>query len=235
MKASFVAMDLAYEASFQPMYFEIAERGPALLKSMHKNLSSYGYIGSGDMQVFGGTSLSDAGVRVSMFNQHARIEISATSCIIRFTQMSNSADLRLCKACVSAVEDVLNGELANPRFGFYSLDPLCWLDLKGVSATDFLADLVTTKNPLQLSRQEGVRIHRGVNIELENDLAQWNAIMNLFRVRDNPSQIMFSCRVIYGEDSSIRGSTSQIEHLEELMNLFFSDVGLEVFDFEVEN
>jgi len=180
MRASFAAVELAYKMSFHPMYFELPERTPVLLKAMHESLSQYGYIGSDDMQMSGGTSLSDVGVHISMFNQHARIEVSATSCVIRFKEMLNRKDLNLCKACVSAVEDVLKDEPINPRFGFCSVDPLCWFDLDGSSASDFLAGLAVSGNHVQLSEQEGVCIHPGVNFELENELAQWNVIMNLF-------------------------------------------------------
>ena len=235
MVVNFLAMDLAYELSFHPTYIELPERGSALLKAIHRNLSSHGYIASADMQVFGGAALSDVGVRVLMFNQHARIEISATNCVVRFNQMYNSSHLELCKACVSSVERVLKEEPTKPQFGFCRVEPMVWFDLGAGSATDFLAGLMATKVRWQLTDLEGVCVHPGLSVEFENQVGQWSVAMNLFRGRDKPSQLMFSCHAVYGEKGVICGARTQVEHTEQLINRFLNDVGLEVSGFYPES
>lgn len=235
MRANFSGLDLVYEVAFSPMYFELRERGSALLKSIHSSLDSFCSIEATDMQVFAGNSLSEFGVRIAMFNGQARIDISAKSFLVRFDQMLSSAHLELCKACISSLESVLKEEPARPDLGATRINPTVLLNLTDCSASDFLAELMPANSRPVLKSTEHMSVYPGVNIEMESVQERWSAIMNLFRGRGSPSQLVHSFQAIYFEGGPFSGSSRQAEHLEHLVNLFLKDVDLEVVGFYSEH
>ena len=235
MRASFAGLDLVYEVAFSPMYFELRERGSALLKSIHSSLGSSCGIEATDMQVFAGSSLSEFGVRVAMFNGQARIDVSANSFLVRFDQMLNSAHLQLCKACISSMERVLREEPAKPALGSTRVNPTVLLNLADCSASEFLGELMSANNCTVLNNTEGISVHPGVNVEIESQQERWSTIMNLFRGRGSPSQLIYSFQAVYSKGGPFNGSSQQADHLEYLVNLFLKDVGLEVIGFSSEH
>ncbi len=233
MEAFCKRMDLNYEIEFSAISFDLPERGLALLKSIHANINPQFSIAATDMHVFGGNSLSDIRVRVSMFNRNAQIEITTDRCTISFLNLLNDDHLTICKICISLIEKALKDVLTNVQFDAAIIKPILYLELgRGESsASSYLTSLTPPNSRSSLDEIGNVTVHPGINIEVDNEEEKWNVILNAFRDRAEDSSLIVSCHALYSEKGEIHGLDSRSEHLKRLINVFLNNIGLDVSGF----
>ena len=230
MKATFLQMDLTCEIAFPTLSFELPTQGLTLLKSIHDNINPKYPIASTDMQIFGGNSLSDIRVHVSMFNGSAQIDILVNKCSIKFFRLQNSTDLEVCKECISLIEKALKETLPNLQYSHLTINPELTFELNSGrgNASSFLAQITGLNNhAISFDEFGSVVQHQGLNLEIDNDEEEWNAVLNVFRNRLQDSSLIVSCFAAYRKNMM----TQSLDHFEHMINVFLSKIGLEVSNF----
>ena len=233
MKATFLKMDLTYQIAFSALSFELPTQGLALLKSIHDNINPKFPIASTDMQIFGGNSLSDVRVQVSMFNGSAQIEILVNQCSIRFFRLQNNTDVEICKDFISLIEKALKEALPNLQFSHLTINPELSFELDGGSgnASSYLAQITGLNNHvIRFDEFGSVVQHQGLNLEIDNDEEEWSTIMNVHRHRGQDSLLIVSCFAAYRKNMT----NQRLGHFERMINVFLSEIGLEVSNFYIE-
>lgn len=238
MEATFKRMDLAYEAMFSAPSFNLPQSATALLESLYEKINplaiSQGFsIAVSDMHVFGGNSLSDIRVRIAILNGDCSIDVTADKLSIGFSGLQNGKDLDICKDCISLSEQAVRAALSDLQVRCVVVRPTLFLELdrEAESASSHLAQVADFSTKFNLGGFGNAARHPGVNLEVENTEEGWNAIFNAFRVRTERSSLIISCYALYNEDGAIQGLENRTGHLERLIEMFLTGVGLETSTF----
>ena len=114
-------MNLEYEAHFSTPLFELPLRNIQVLKALYQAVSPLGALRSSDMQVVGGTLLSEVRIGLNVLNGTGWLNLTTDILTIRFNRLLSSEHFAQCKACISLSEQAIKGVL--PSFGLATSAP----------------------------------------------------------------------------------------------------------------
>jgi len=93
-------LDIVYEVIFSTLVFKLARENVDVLRIFYQHLAPHYSVRPSDMQVSGGTALSDVKARITLFRGNGVLEVTAD----KFSAAFNNAvekDFETIKDCVS--------------------------------------------------------------------------------------------------------------------------------------
>ena len=230
MMATLESIDLEYEAYFSTPLFDLPGQSTQVLKALHEAISPLCTLHSSDMQVLGGSLLSDVRIRLSLFNGSAWPNLTTDTLAMRFNRLERGEDFTLCKDCISATEQALKATLADLAVRAVMIKPTLFLhlDTAAVSAGRHIAEVAGTDLQIDLSGLGNATLHRAVALDLGNDEERWEAIFDAYRTKGDEASMTASCRVSHFEGGTLQNLESRIVHLRHVLKALLEGVNLKV-------
>lgn len=219
MKTTLEWMELTYDAEFSVPPFDLPRRDTDLLQSLHQFIHPRFPIRTTDMHVFGGTTLSDVCVRVTLFGGNGTIDVTADRLSTRFTGLRQHQDLDICNQCIALAEQALRGTLPDVEIGLVSIRPMLTLRLGDGStdAREYLRSVVKPAVDMDLGGLGAAALHPCVNLEVQNDDERWRAVLHAYPSGVDRSSVVVACSIIYTESPDPRSSEERNDRLWRLI------------------
>lgn len=232
MKASLNKLDLTYEALFSAPAFDLPARNTTLLKALYENFHPEVHIESNDMHVVGGSKLSEVRVGVTLSGGRVRIDVAADKFSLEFSGLQSSADIGMCKSCIQWSEQAVKSVLPDIVFEIILIRPLLFFELDGGvgSSKEHLAQVAGYLAQFDLSGFSGADLQPKIDINVENTEENWFAMMNAWPTVGQSATLNVSCFVRYSAGGTIHGLDNQANHIQNLIEMFLSGIGLEITD-----
>ena len=114
MKASFVGMEIGYQADFDVPLFDVIPQAPELQARIYAGVRGlYPYaLNTDDIHVSTGGMQSDTGLRIKMFGGNASVNLTPVRLAIDFSNL-NANDVEICKECIDLITVILNETCSN--------------------------------------------------------------------------------------------------------------------------
>jgi len=169
VKTTLEWMELTYDAEFSVPPFDLPRRDTDLLKSLHQFIHPRFPIRTADMHVFGGTTLSDVCVRVTLFGGNGTIDVTADRLSTRFTGLRQHQDLDICNQCIALAEQALRSTLPDVVIGLVSIRPMLTLRLgdEPMDAREYLRAVVRPAVDMDLDGLGAAALHPCINLEVQ--------------------------------------------------------------------
>ena len=242
MEAAIEHMDVQYEVAFSEPLFDLPRRNVEVLESFYNNLKP-GYLASpSDMQVAGGTSLSDVKVRVTMFGGLATLEVTIDRMLVEFRRVKSLSDFNTCKLCTLASEKAIWGIYPELRINRTAFNFDVHIKLNGnKSADQLLRDVGGYGNNIDLSQFGDVEQFPAANITILNEQKRWNSVFHAYAMLSDRSGLIASFRSSYTEaetdqglDHRLNEFTSRTEDLHKLFKILLGGIGINSADLDWE-
>ena len=194
-------MDLEYELHFRSPLFDLPARSVEMLQVLHAAVSPLTEPSSSDMQVLGGTWLSDLRIGMNLFGGKAWLNLTADQLTMRFNRMQQSDHLGECRTCIAACERALQAALpaAATRTAFIKATLSLRLDGAGPSAGDHLARVAGEEPRVDLSGLGTATLQRAIALDIQNDEERWEAVFDAYRSKFDEAAMTATCRVWHYE------------------------------------
>ena len=228
MKATLESMNLEYEAHFSAPLFELPGRSIQVLKALHQAISPLGALRSSDMQVIGGSLLSEVRIRLNLFNGDGWLNLTTDTLALGFNRLERTGDFAQCKACISLSEQALRGALPDLAVRTVTIKPTLSLRLDaaaGSAGRDF-AEVAGTDLQVDLSQLGNATLHRAIALDIENDEERWQAIFDAYRIKGDEGAITATCRVSHFEGGAVQDLESRSTHLRCVLKALLEGIGL---------
>ena len=171
------------------------------------------------MHVFGGTTLSDVCVRVTLFGGNGTIDVTADRLSTRFTGLRQHQDLEICNQCIALAEQALRSTLPDVEIGLVSIRPMLTLRLgdESTDAREYLRAVVRPAVDMDLDGLGAAALHPCVNLEVQNDDERWRAVLHAYPSGVDRSSVVVACSIIYTESPDPRSSEERNDRLWRLI------------------
>lgn len=221
---------LGYEARFSAPLFDLPGRSTELLRSLHGELGTRFSISPGDMHVWGGASLADVRLRVDMFGERGRIEVTVDKLLCDFDNLLTASDIAICQDCIVASERVIQESWPDMNFEFASMNLNYTVELgNGIdSASDYLSRVTAPGISLDLKEIDGAVKRQGIRLEIENEKGKWRVFITSDPRIGEKKSIFVSISAMFGSDSAVQGVEKRVDLLKRLVDLYFKGIGLNV-------
>ena len=223
-------LDLTYEATFAAPSFDLVQTGAQLLRSLHNSPHPRFRISPSDMHALGGTKISDVRCLISLFAGNGHIEVAADRLAMTFNNIRASADLAICKDCMTIVQEVVTQALRDTSILNASLKPTLFvrLDSENTTATACLSRIVGSRIEAGLGRLGNAIQYPRVSLEVGSTEERWYSSFSAYRNIEIESCFGATGYASYPETGYLQGIDHQIDHLKQLLSVFFSAMNLKV-------
>lgn len=230
MKTTLEWMELTYDADFAVPPFDLPRRDTDLLKSLHQFIHPRFPLRTTDMHVFGGTTLSDVCVRVTLFAGNGTIDVTADRLSIRFTGLRQPQDLAICNECIGLAEQALRSILPDVVIGLVTIRPMLTLRLgdESTDAREYFRGVVKPAVDLDLDGLGPAALHPCINLEVENDDERWRAVLHAYPSGVDRASVVVACSIIYTESPDPRSSEERNARLWRLIAALLQGLDLEI-------
>ena len=230
MKTTLEWMELTYDAEFSVPPFDLPRRDTDLLRSLHQFIHPRFPIRTTDMHVFGGTTLSDVCVRVTLFGGNGTIDVTADRLSTHFTGLRQHQDLDICNQCIALAEQALRSTLPDVVIGLVSIRPMLTLRLgdESTDAREYLRAVVKPAVDMDLGGLGAAALHPCVNLEVQNDDERWRAVLHAYPSGVDRSSVVVACSIIYTESPDPRSSEERNDRLWRLIAGLLRGLDLEI-------
>lgn len=221
-------IDITYQATFKTVAFELAGPGNlVVLRSLFSRLSPRYVVPTEELKSFGGTSMNDVRVQVTIANGQVTFEVTAEKLLINFKNVRTKEDLEVITDLANLGLEALHEALPTVKFREEILRFAAFLQLKG-KATNFLSQVIEVRSEhLQKPEHFGAKAaYSGFKIEMENQEAAWFAHFDLIRSWANESALIFTGGVTYQLGSSFESLKEKVAHTEQMADRFLVASGL---------
>ncbi len=220
MKGSLEWMELAYEAEFSSPLFDLPGRNTELLKSLHQSIHPRFLLRTRDLHVFGGTSLSDVCVRVTMFGGNGTIEVTAEKLSVSFNGLRGEQDTAICNECLILVEQALKKALPEAEITTFTARSTLSLRLGdgSVVARDFLRQVVRPGIDMELNGLGSAALYPCINLEIRNEDEGWKAVLHAYDNAVEKSSIIASCSIACTDSPELHLHEQCIGHQRRLLD-----------------
>jgi len=220
MKATLESMDLEYELRFRPPLFELPARSIEVLQALHEAILPVTEPSSSDMQVLGGSRLSDLRIAMNLFNGEGWLNLTADLLAMRFNRLHHSDHLVECKACIAASERALMAALpgAAVRMAIIKATLSLRLDGAGQSAGKHLAKVAGDGPRVDLSGLGNATLQRAIALDIQNDEERWEAVCDAYRSKPDEAAMTATCRVWHYEGATVQDVDSRSAHMQRVLN-----------------
>jgi len=229
VKTTLEWMELTYDAEFSVPPFDLPRRGTDLLQSLYQFIHPRFPIRTTDMHVFGGTTLSDVCVRVTLFGGNGTIDVNADRLSTRFIGLRQHQDLDICNQCIALAEKAFKSILPDVEIGLVSIRPILALRL-GDESTDAREHLKAVVKPavhMDLSGLGAAALHPCVNLEVQNDDERWRAVLHAYPSEVDRHSIVVACSIVHTESPDSQSSEERNDRLWRLIAGLLRGLGLE--------
>lgn len=232
MKAHVEWMNVTYDLEFATPSFDLPASSVTVLRALYEKVHPRYPMRTQQMQVLGGSLLSDVHVRATLFSGNAVIDVSVDTMSISFNNLKSKDDLEVCQDCILLSEEALQSSLPNVSVRAVAIKPTLFLELGDgrENASEHLARVMGLTMKLDQAEFGNAITHPGVSLEVENSEEGWSALFHAFRDRTRTSSLILSCQALYGAGGKLRGLESRVAHLEKLLKVFLERFELEMQD-----
>ena len=240
MEAAIERMDVQYEVVFSEPLFDLPRRNVEVLESFYNNFKPEYFVSLSDMQVIGGTALSDVKLRMVMFGGFATLEVTIDKMRIEFRQLKSSSDLNTCKSCTLASERAIWGIYPELRINGTEFNFDVHIKLSdNQNAGQLLRDVVGYGNNIDLSQFGDVERLPAANTAILSKQKEWSAVFHAYATLPDRSGLIASFRSSYTEaepdqglDHRLNEFTNRTEDLRKLFNILLGGIGINSADLD---
>ena len=126
MKASLEWIEMTQEADFSDPLFDLPGRNAEVLKALHRFIHPRFPLRSSDMQALGGNTLSDVSVRLTMFEGHGTISVTAEKFSGYFRGLKRDEDIGVCNECITLASQGLASAMPENRVSAVATQAISW-------------------------------------------------------------------------------------------------------------
>ena len=126
MKASLEWIEMTQEADFSDPLFDLPGRNTEVLKALHRSIHPRFPLRSSDMQALGGNTLSDVSVRLTMFEGHGTISVTAEKFSGYFRGLKRDEDIGVCNECITLASQGLASAMPENRVSAVATQAIFW-------------------------------------------------------------------------------------------------------------
>lgn len=228
MKSTLESMDLEYELHFRLPLFELPARSIEVLQALHEAIRPVTEPSSSDMQVLGGSRLSDLRIAMNLFNGEGWLNLNADVLAMRFNRLQHRDHLMECNACIAASERALKAALpgAAVRTAIIKATLSLRLDGAGHSAGEHLANVAGDRPQVDLSGLGNATLQRAIALDIRNHEERWEAVCDAYRSNLDEAAMTATCRVWHYERATVQDVDSRSEHLQRVLNALLQAIEL---------
>ena len=232
MKATLESMDLEYELHFRPPLFELPARSVEVLQALHAAISPVTEPSSSDMQVLGGSRLSEVRIGMNLFGGEGWLNLTADQLTIRFNRLQRPDHLGECKACIAAAERTLAAALpaATVRTAIIKASLSLCRDGAGPSAGEHLARVAGARPQVDLSGFGNATLQRAIALDIQNDEEHWEAICDAYRSKLDEAAMTATCRVWHYEGTVRQDVHGRSVHLQQVLDALLQAIEITASD-----
>ena len=230
MKATLESMDLEYNAYFRAPLFDLPTHNIEVLQALYDAISPLGAPRSSEMQVTGGTRLSDVRIWLSLFNGEGWLNLTTDSLAMRFNGLRLSGHLKRCKGCIASIEHALKATLPALEVGSVTIKSTLRLrlDATGGDAGRHLGEVGGNDPPVDLTGLGNATVHRAMALDIENNEEGWEAIFDAYRIKGDSAAMTATCRLSHFEGGTVQDLDSRSTHLQRVLQALLEGIGLDV-------
>lgn len=232
MDAFFQGMVLRYVAAFERPAFELRDCTAVLMQSMHQRLSSRFDLATANLHSFEGDSVLNARIELGLFGGNGQIQISPNTLSFDFKNIRSKKDLDLCLECISLGRDAVQVSLPDVRIENFSVNLILEnrVSDKTLSVHEYLSRMAGEKIPMDLGEDifKNASQHNRISTEVEGADAEWEAVFNVVRKRDDDLSMFVICEALYGGKGVYAKLEAQVDHLRRLVDAFLLSVEVHI-------
>lgn len=217
MNTNLESLDLTCGGQFAVPAFDLHARASALLRALHERSEPTFSIRESDVQVRGGTHLSDALVSIGLESKEGHVEISAHRLLVTFEEMSKWSELLECQACIALIHEVAIEALSIPPINDIILHTFIPFRVEGVDgeSRDFLANQIAFDKCPTI---EHATLSPGLYLNICGPkFDQWHGHLRISKSDMNPSFHFADFHMHYQPECATEGFAKRFKHFEELL------------------
>lgn len=223
-------LDIVYEAVFSTPIFKLARENVDVLSIFYQHLAPGYLVRPSDMQVSGGTALSDVKAKITLFRGNGVLEVAADKFSATFTNAVGEKDIETIKDCVTISLNALAEWLPTMTYREHVIRSAAHLSLLSdnpTAADDFLNNFMSNKMAFRAEDFGASKSHIGVKAEFENPKEKWIVSFDVFRSWIGGNMLIANSSAIYQGDSAMKTLEDKAAHIQTVFNSFLTTIGLE--------
>jgi hypothetical protein len=201
-----------------------------VLRIFYQHLAPHYIMRPSDMQVSGGTALSDVKARITLFRGNGVLEVMVDKFSARFSNAVGEKDLETIKDCVTISLSALAEWLPIMTYREHVIRGAAFLSLLSDSPTaadDFLNNLMGNKMTFRGEDIGASKSHFGLKAEFENPEEKWIVSFDVSRSWISDDMLIVNSSAIYQGDSAMKSLDDKAAHIQMVFNSFLTTIGLE--------
>ncbi len=222
-------LDIVYEAVFTTPIFKLERENVDVLSIFYQHLAPAYVVRPSDMQVSGGTALSDVRAKITLFRGNGVLEVAADKFSATFTNAVGK-DIETIQDCVTISLSALAEWLPTMTYRQHMIRSAAHLSLLSDSpsaADDFLNNLMGNKMAFRAEDFGASKSHIGVKAEFENPEEKWIVSFDVIRSWMSGNMLFANSSAIYQGDSAMKTLEDKAAHIRTVFNLLETTIGLE--------
>lgn len=230
MNTNLVSVDLTCSGQFAVPAFDLHARASSLLRALHERLPPMCSIRESDIQVRGGTHLSDALVSIGLESVDGHIEISTQRLLVTFEEMSKWSDLLECQAWIELIHEITTKALSISPINDIVLRTFIPFRIGGVDreSQSFLANQITFKNRLAI---ENATLSPGLHLNICGPTSdEWHGHLRISKADIDPSIHFVDFHMHYQPECATKGFAERFNHFEKLLRNLLDQMGIILSD-----
>jgi hypothetical protein len=223
-------LDIVYEVVFSTPMFKLVRENVDMLRIFYQHLAPHYLVRPSDMQVSGGTALSDVKARITLFRGNGILEVTVDKFSATFTNAVGEKDLETIKDCVAISLSALAEWLPTMTYREHVIRVAAFLSLLSdspIAADDFLNNLMGNKMAFRGEDIGASKSHFGLKAEFENPEEKWIVSFDVSRSWINGDMLIVNSSAIYQGDSVMKSLDDKAAHIQMVFNSFLTTIGLE--------
>lgn len=217
MNTNLVSLDLTCGGHFAVPAFDLHARASGLLRALHERSGPTFSIRESDIQVRGGTHLSDALVSIGLESKDGHVEISTNRLLVTFEEMSKWSELLECQACIALIHEVAIEALSISPINDIVLHTFVPFLVERVDGEfqDFLANQIAFSRCPTI---EHATLSPGLYLNICGpSFDQWHGHLRISKSDMNPSFHFADFHMHYQPECATKDFAERFKHFEELL------------------
>jgi hypothetical protein len=222
-------LDIVYEVVFSIPMFKLARENVDVLRIFYQHLAPHYLVRPSDMQISGGTALSDVKARITLFRGNGVLEVTVDKFSAAFANAVEK-DIETIKDCVAISLSALTEWLPTMTYREHVIRVAAFLSLLSDSPTaadDFLNSLMGNKMAFRGEDIGASKSHFGLKAEFENPEEKWIVSFDVSRSWISGDMLIVTSSAIYQDDSVMKSLDDKAAHIQMVFNSLLTTIGLE--------
>lgn len=229
MQFSVYRLNVTYEVGFKEPAFEIARSPVPILTAFHQRLHPRFGLRLSDLQVLGGTAMSDVRIRIALFNGQGSLEVAADKFSCSFEGLRIWQDATLVKDCIALSEEALAEALPELNAKTTAIKTSSWLICDGgeMAVKEVLGRFGDSAICMANAKLGATNISHSLRSQFQNESERWSVAFGLERSLVEGSDLFVMCDGTYSDGGLYAGLDERTEHLQGLYLGILEQFGLE--------